>query len=85
MGEDENVLVAIVFGFVAERSVEGCGDDERGAGDGHERGHCLGDGHVKGLFLAFYAAGDEAAAKHLRNTKCQSSVQVESHLVRSYQ
>ena len=43
--------------------MESGGDDERGAGDGHEGRHCRGDGLVEALLRLLDATSNEAAAE----------------------
>jgi hypothetical protein len=68
VGEDEDVLVrleVVVLVVAVHNCVKGGGDDERGGGDGHERGHGGGDGLVEARFVLGEAGREEAAAKDL--------------------
>jgi len=64
VGEGEHVLV-VRDGFGARNGVQGRWDDERGAGDDHERGHQARYLAVEYEEVFAVAAGEEAGAEDL--------------------
>lgn len=72
MREKEDVLVRGIVGLLAitvHDGVESGRDDERGGGDGHERGHGGRDCLIEAAFALSDASGEEAASEHLQSVR----------------
>jgi hypothetical protein len=69
MGEDQDVLVrleVVLFVVTVHDCVEGSRNDERGGGDGHERGHGRCDRLVEAAFALPETSSEEAASEDLK-------------------
>lgn len=68
--EEQDLVLRAVLALarVADRGIEGGGDDERGARDRHEGRHGLCSSHVKVALALLDATCNEAAAQYLRET-----------------